>query len=175
MFVFEKLTIKEAKTETRVLNTPNKASQIATKVRIFQVRNLNLQLDLLYCQAENGELWIACENVRSNSAHVRRLDGRTRLGIYEFENQYYCRLRQMVKKEGAWANLKKVPLSEIGKFSSQSVKKIVSDFGGLKLGRLEEIVKKTDRTRSELGILFEKENVELPLVSYILTHVLPLI
>lgn len=168
-FEFEGFEVRELKTEQRMLQTVKKINNQMTTVTIFHAVKSDSSFDLLYCAAENGDIWIQGENVSSPSAHLQRIS-RRRMGIDEAEGSYYCRLWQEQKSGNGWSKTKKtLPLSQIMRFSSQNAKTVFDE-----IGTLEKLFKNTSRERNQFAVKFDKNDHQTPLIAYLLTRVLPL-
>lgn len=173
-FEFEGFNICEVGQEQRRMQTSKKVNNILTEVRVFRATRGSISFELLHCTGSNGDTWVVAENVVAESEHLHRAQ-RTRMSIEKFENQQYCRLWQEVKKDKDWSQTKKrLPLSEIGKYSQTPVRSFFTALGA-KLGTLEELVSETNMNRKQFGVLFYSENLQVPLCVYLLTRVLPLI
>lgn len=175
-FQFEGFSIKLKAEEQRRMETAKRVKDVETRLLIFEVSNQDTCFDLLYCQAENQDYWISVENVKSPSQHLQRLDRRVRMSVDFYKDKAYCRLWQELKDGDNWSKRKKTSsLEDFGNYCSQPLDVVMKKFEALALGKLENIVNEKNRTRNENGVLFAKDNIKVPIVTYLLGRVFPLL
>lgn len=175
-FQFDGFNIQLKAEEQRRMETAKRVKDVDTRVLVFEVSREDTRFDLLYCQAVNKDYWISIENVESPSKHLQRLDRRVRMSIDFYKNNAYCRLWQELKSGDNWSKRKKVlSLANYGKFSSQPLDITMKKFNAIALGKLENIVNEKNRTRNENAVLFAQDNIKVPIVTYLLGRVFPLL
>jgi len=138
-----------------------------------------VQLDIEYCEAENGERWVHAVNAHSSPACIHRLVHGLRPGIHRIPGRdavRFMELRQArIVDDPEWPRLRKVPIGDLDDGAATGVEAMLIELGAEVVNTREVAWGDEGRRRTDLCVVFDAENVIVAMVAYALTRLAPLV
>jgi hypothetical protein len=133
-----------------------------------------LTLDIAFIQWETGLADVRALELLSGPELYGYKGGR--IGASLRDGMYLSRLRISKVSSDPSKNPSqvKISLDEADQALEISLTEVLIQAGAQGVGTFEELVGETNTTKSELGVLFPKENFQVPLAAYVALRVVPL-
>lgn len=158
-----------------VSETPSGKADVRAAARHYSVAHPDATLELRLVAASNGERWVEARNVVSLHSLLSRLEGRLRLAIDTHGSLSLCALRLAAPRGESRAHLRDATLSELDHAAGIAVARELRGAGAVDVGTRNAIFGDTGRTRRRLIATFANENIEVPILGFVLTRLAPLV
>ena len=149
----------------------------ATQYRVTGSFNVDYSLVLQYQQWQTGETDIVCIEAKgSNLLHT--VIGRMRLSLYPLnDNKQWFALKtaQLKSQSPPHANLFMAGADYYQEQLGFSLSDALNEQATCKVGTKEEILNETGRSKNTLAVVFDKEDINVPLAAFTASRVLPIL
>ncbi|MBT6373254.1 MAG: protein kinase [Gemmatimonadales bacterium] len=169
-----------AGSERRVeAETPGGEADVeVTVVRARILAEPGICLDVEWCGADYGEAWVKAVDAHSSPARIHRLIHGLRPGIHpvpDGDPRAFMELRQArIIDDPDWPRLRKVSQADLDDAAEADVAALLRDLGSISVSTRGDSWGDEGRRRTDLCVVFERTNLEVPLAAYALTRVAPL-
>ena len=132
-------------------------------------------LEIASTRWDNAERDVRTITRLSGSIAFDRLLSGCRLGVGQTDQGlYYCELGITSFHEDKQPTVVKASEEDLNSVLGSDYKAMLMSFGAVAVGTREAVMDETNRRRSYLAVTFAPDTLHMPLVSYVLTRVLPL-
>jgi len=130
-----------------------------------------IQLEVAYTIWEDGDGQIETVDSGNSPLPYSRLSHGGRIGVIGVgTNQKFMELRIAKVNDELWSNFHQTNASELSTLLNENIEIYLKKFGADEFGIREHLLGDVSNRRNQMGVIFTKGNIEVPLISYVITR-----
>ena len=130
-----------------------------------------IQLEIAYTIWEDGDGQIETVDSGNSPLPYSRLSHGGRIGVTEIdEDQKFMELRIAKVNDELWSSFIQTNETELNALLNDNFENYLKNFGIIEIGKREYLLGDVSNRRNQLGLIFPKDNIEIPFISYAITR-----
>jgi len=170
--------IPGSESRTAIASSGGQAVEVeVVKAVVTASPNIRLEIELL--TTTYGEAWIQAVNANKSPKPIQRLVHGLRPTISPVpgsEGLSFMQLRQAkIVNDPDWPKIRQVSLEDLNLGAGEEITPLLLKYGAEKIDDLKNIHQNSNKSKSGLCVVFKNDNIKVPLLTYVLTRVAPLV